>query len=1315
MTAKITPTDEVRVEGATAGHLSLPDLHDRITEAYFGKFGDEFARATRDRIHWICQNVEGPKVLDVGCSQGIADILLGREGHEVTGLDVAVQSISQAEEYLRQEPSHVRGNVRFLAGDFLRTTFDEVQFNTVIMSEVLEHLTQPSVFVRTAAKHLVPGGRLIVTVPFGVNDWPDHKQTFYLMEPWSLLNQQFDISGVKIFGKWIGLVATKRAKNDAVTTPAPNTEYLYEAERIFQQSERELLTRSKALAKDLGLAQVRIKETTKEIGLKVREVADLSQALAALEVQEQQGRTEIGLVNRELAAIRVSHQALQDELKLAQVEKKALSDQVVMLEERSVQLSQEFQDVLDKSLRLEGSLRATETTVATAEQEVGTLKAQVVHLSREHAAAMNKIKILQQRKDDAQAKLAKSRDTISYRLGSALVQGTKSWRAAFGLPRKLYEIEMESRRRRRTESNAKILPTESLVPRDGQKNSTDHPLLPAREAPSSGEAKVELRECKGLAVENVRLLLEEAKALPVSNGSRYHRKIDLKVGIITDEYMFNFYRDVFSEIFYLSPSNYEEIMSTVKLDIVIYVTSWKGLRDEEWRGINFRPKPAAALETILELARKDGANLVFQSIEDPSNFEYFLPIAKKFDFIFTSDQDTIEKYRTACGHDNVFYGEYGANPLLNNPIGSRRNVKNAAFFAGSWAARYPERTADMSLVLDSIKSSGAELVIADRNFDANSQDLSYPPQFEEYLMPPVEHELLQSMHKLFRFNLNFNSIKGSSTMCAMRVYELQAMGVGILSNYARSVFNKFPEIRIVPWEQDLASTFELPIKLDEYRNNMSLVRNVLSDRTSFDIANRIVSKLGMKTVDDANAICVIGDPDSGVVKQSFERQHYRNKILVSPEEVATDEKWAAFRAKHSVSYFTWFTENDEYERHYLSDLVNGFKYTNSRYITRLAWFDGVQLHAGPQHEYTTQAGGRARTLFLADEFFPSAFGHLEPHEIISELQGGYAIDPFELNYIRYCEANRTDLPKPVLSVIVPVFNNGRFLKAKCLQSLQRNTLWPQFEVLLIDDGSSDPETIAIAEELVREHANIKHFAFNDGGSGSASRPRNKGIELATADLISFLDPDNEISPEGYDKLCALFAEAGRNPETAVDFVSGYHVKVEEQAKSIGKHASKSLHIVQNPRQNFLNNGKFPVVPTQPAVIARHLFDKSELRFVEASAGQDTLFGWELLCQSTRAAFTDEAYLIYYSQRSDSVTNTVDRAYFQKKVILERAQVEMLKKHGLLSVYLDKHYERFMRDWYMVKLSQVVDQDERRACEVILTEIAELYGRNLSVN
>lgn len=804
-------------------------------------------------------------------------------------------------------------------------------------------------------------------------------------------------------------------------------------------------------------------------------------------------------------------------------------------------------------------------------------------------------------------------------------------------------------------------------------------------------------------------VLAEAEKIPDSNGSEFFTKHDYRVGVIGDVYMYNFYKDVFTTVNYLSPDNYGDILNQ-GLDIIIYTTCWKGINNEEWKGVKFREKPKNALNDIIEWANKNKVKTVFQTIEDPSNFEYFLPIAEMFDYVLTSDTECIDDYKQKLGHDQVFYGEYGVNPQFNNPIGCRRNIRNAVFFAGSYPQRYKERCEDMEIIFDSIIDAEGDLLIADRNFGSTAEELHYPSRFQENVLPPIQHDLLQKVHKLFRYNLNFNSIKQSPTMCAMRIYELQAQGNGLISNYANSVYNKFPGIRMIPFKQDMSFDFTEARRLEDYRANINNIREVLNDRTSYQVVSTLLKNIGLNPVSNkGKTIAVICRKKTGNIINSFDIQSYPEKILIEEKELYN---WELLKQKYNIGYFCWFSSENNYEKYYLNDLLNGFKYTDSNFITKNAFYDKKGNYvAGKEHEYTNQCSGKAFSLFTTKYLNPEELS-LYKEEQKFDYENGYSIDPFEMNFIKYMQCEVIPIDKYNLTVIVPVYNNGRFLITKCIPSLQRNDVWENMEVLLIDDGSTDQKTLQTLKYLEAIYSNIKVRFSDDKGSGSASRPRNQGIEMANSPLITFLDPDNEIAPGAYDILIKLYYEANNNADIPVEFISGYHVKVGEDVKTIGKHTPKMLSVINDFKKGYFNKGRFPVIATQSAVISKKLLHKKNIRFVEGSAGQDTLFGWELIANAKSGGFNGEAYITYYSDRSDSITNQVNIKYFEKKLILEKEQIKFLKENNILDIYMTSHFNNFMRDWYLVKLKDTIEEDYDEAL-VILSEICKLYNKSIN--
>lgn len=285
--------DAVRTQPAGIDVPPEVAVHDRIMDAYYGKMGDDFMRKTQERVHWVCAQVQGGRILDVGCSQGIVPILLGREGKKVLGVDTDRDAIAVAKAHMDAGPSHVAANVDFVVADFMAHEFDEQRFDSVVMSEVLEHLVDPAAFVERAAKLLNTDGRLVVTVPFGINDFVDHKRTYYLIEPCSLISRWFEIEKVQLFSRWIGFSGKRRPTAIPLeAVPAIPIEQFLAAEKTFYALERTLTENLRKTKEQLSSANQKYREVTqnqaqlrKQVADKASELEKISSALEAMRAQ----------------------------------------------------------------------------------------------------------------------------------------------------------------------------------------------------------------------------------------------------------------------------------------------------------------------------------------------------------------------------------------------------------------------------------------------------------------------------------------------------------------------------------------------------------------------------------------------------------------------------------------------------------------------------------------------------------------------------------------------------------------------------------------------------------------------------------------------------------------------------------------------------------------------------------------------------------------------------------------------------------------------------------------------------------------------
>lgn len=95
-----------------------------------------------------------------------------------------------------------------------------------------------------------------------------------------------------------------------------------------------------------------------------------------------------------------------------------------------------------------------------------------------------------------------------------------------------------------------------------------------------------------------------------------------------------------------------------------------------------------------------------------------------------------------------------------------------------------------------------------------------------------------------------------------------------------------------------------------------------------------------------------------------------------------------------------------------------------------------------------------------------------------------------------------------VSIIVPVYNVSKFLK-DCLDSILSQT-YPNIELIIIEDKSTD-NSLAILKEYQEQYPFIK-LLTNDVNKG-LSYTRNRGLEIATGEYISFIDSDDIIEPD----------------------------------------------------------------------------------------------------------------------------------------------------------------------------------------------------------
>lgn len=772
-----------------------------------------------------------------------------------------------------------------------------------------------------------------------------------------------------------------------------------------------------------------------------------------------------------------------------------------------------------------------------------------------------------------------------------------------------------------------------------------------------------------------------ASRIADSEGGSYFEKLPVRVGIITDEYMYNYYSGIV-DLVYLSPDEYVDVMEKREVDCVMFVTCWKGMKGSDYAGLDGVRKASE----VLSYARFNGIVTVFQSIEDPPNYERFLPVAKQADVIFTSAMEMVEEYKRDTGCEKVEPLLYGVNPLLQNPVGFCRKrtaalggLERGVFFAGSWAPRYPDRCRMMKLIFDGIENSdGWSLHIADRNLLIPShKDYAFPRAYLDGLMPPVEHRLLQKVHKIFDFTVNLNSVTDSPTMCAMRVYEVQALGSLMITNYAYSVSRSFPGLFTV-FDSDEVGRILGGYTDDEILSmQIEGIRDVYSRHTAFDRLNQVFEAVGVEDRFSVRSVLVVFDEETEEAREFFARQVCPGKELLPPSGASANGDGFMIRLPGSGLPTSPV---------YLLDLVNAFKFADADYVR---YAEGGSLDRA--YEYCFDDPSPEGVLF--DLRKVDARG-IVAGELPSGLRGFEVVEP---RWGRDTSATGKDL-----AVIVPVYNNGGYLWKRCFRSLMRSSAFERMRVYLVDDGSTDGVTPMVVRWISETFDNVTAYFFGEGGSGSASRARNKGFELSSEPFVTYLDPDNEAVGDGY---AALLGDLEAHD---VDFAFGPILKVVPQLPHVSELRWCDDEGVVDCGPAALAARGFRTQSIQGCVVRRSLIAENGIESPVGAVGQDTLFFYEMVIHADRAYHRRLPIHVYYADREGSAVNSVSPSFFERSYLCEERQARVFEDAGLLGEYRKVKLDDFMEGWYGGKL-ELVDEGDLPECRRIVDGIRRLYG------
>lgn len=213
---------------------------------------------------------------------------------------------------------------------------------------------------------------------------------------------------------------------------------------------------------------------------------------------------------------------------------------------------------------------------------------------------------------------------------------------------------------------------------------------------------------------------------------------------------------------------------------------------------------------------------------------------------------------------------------------------------------------------------------------------------------------------------------------------------------------------------------------------------------------------------------------------------------------------------------------------------------------------------------------------------------------------------------------------PKLSIIVPIYKVEAYLP-KCIESVLAQS-FQDWELILVDDGSPDACPL-ICDQYAARDARIRVIHQSNAGVSAA---RNRGLDAATGDLIAFIDPDDYLRSDCYERMLGAMERTGAGMAIC-GFLYEYPNGSTEPRVADGEEVLLSHH--------DLVKAQFDIPWTIRTVTYNKIFQKSvvgELRFDEKlKASEDTLFLCNYLERYTGSAIHIHEPLYVNYQREGS--------------------------------------------------------------------------------
>ncbi len=239
---------------------------------------------------------------------------------------------------------------------------------------------------------------------------------------------------------------------------------------------------------------------------------------------------------------------------------------------------------------------------------------------------------------------------------------------------------------------------------------------------------------------------------------------------------------------------------------------------------------------------------------------------------------------------------------------------------------------------------------------------------------------------------------------------------------------------------------------------------------------------------------------------------------------------------------------------------------------------------------------------------------------------------------------------PKISVIIPVYNCAKYLPM-CLDSIIYQT-YDNLEIICINDGSKD-NSGKILEQYKQKDTRIKVITQHNQGQSIA---RNKGIEAATGNYISFIDGDDWVSLSLYQKFAKKLKEIKQDIDIYMFNACDYYEKAQNlyltQIFNIKnwKPKQNQLYVFDDCMNPFTGN----MSPCNK-IYKTEFLKEHNIRFTEGLIFEDQLFFLQTFMPAKTIFINNENLYMYRRENNSSTMNRINKNVFDIFKIINKME------------------------------------------------------------